>query len=168
MFVCVFFVIFSPCKVELTSSGNFATEYPDQMGVYNLISGDLCHGRPVWQKGGTNFLVMDDGGSWVVSQRHLCTQANSEGFVYFGTIDNYYMNMKLPTLGKPLWAHVGDSVDDITKDDVYIEDPNFQIIDVCENTSNNTQIAGNEIQEFNLESFWNTSRLPTFAGMYLS
>ena len=113
------------------------------MGVYNLIPGDLCHGRPVWQKAG-NFLVMDDGGSWVVSQRHLCSQANAEGFVYFGTVDNYFMNMKLPTLGNPLWAHVGDSVDDLIKDDVYIEDPTFQILDVCQDHPGSTN--GNELR----------------------
>ena len=39
------------------------------------------------------------GGSWVLSERHLC-QFKGGNSIYFGTVDNLYLNTPLPTIGE--------------------------------------------------------------------
>ena len=53
----------------LQSSGPFSSQYSGQMGIYEVIPEYQCHGRPVWQNENGNVLAMDNGGSWVVSER---------------------------------------------------------------------------------------------------
>ena len=114
---------YPPCKLNLNSTGKLAEMFPDQMGLYELIPGDSCFGRPVWQKG-ENFLIMDNLGSWVISANHLCKEQLSEKREYFGTYFSY-LNTELPSLAKHVWSHIDRNFN-------IIKDKSLQVTDACD------------------------------------
>ena len=95
--------------------------------------------------------------------RRGCEEISSGNFVYFGTVDNYYLNTKLPTIGQHIWAHVGDDNQDKFKDDIFVEDTTLQILDVCQNDPSipesqpngpDFQQGGSSGKTFKIEHFW--------------
>ena len=58
----------APCKVFMNSEGPLGGVYPDQMGVYFLVTNASFYGRPVYRhRSGRYYLKVDQEGSWIVS-----------------------------------------------------------------------------------------------------
>ena len=57
-----------PCKLQISSKGKLNQYFPDQFGVYKLISNFSVYNNPVWKHISKDFyLRVDNGGQWIVT-----------------------------------------------------------------------------------------------------